>query len=169
MSRRNDIATTAAMKIGRRLVMRSVRSVTIARPVSDTLASVPSTAAGSTSERRWWTSSSVRASCGAVVGLAVSTAVSPAALNTGAVTAATPGSACRASWMRSTAAWSAGAGTSTTTWIGPLKPGPNPSASWSKAMRWVVSTGALPSSGTPIRMLSAGMARAQRVPRPMRA
>ena len=111
--------------------MRSVRSVTIAWPVSDTLASVPSTVAGSTSDRRWRTSWSVRSSCGDVVGLAVSTAVSPAGLKTGAVTAATPGSACSASWTRSTTAWSAGAGTSTTTWIGPLNPGPKPSASWS--------------------------------------
>ena len=37
ISSRNDIATTAAMKIGSRSVMRSVRSVTIAWPVSDTL------------------------------------------------------------------------------------------------------------------------------------
>ena len=42
---------------------------------------------------------SVASACGAVVGLAVSTAVSPAALRTGAVTAAIPGSACSASWI----------------------------------------------------------------------
>ena len=59
ISRRNDIATTAAMNSGSRLVMRSVRSVTIAWPVSDTRASVPSTVAGSTSARRWRTSWSV--------------------------------------------------------------------------------------------------------------
>ena len=35
ISSRNDIATTAAMNIGSRLVMRSVRSVTIAWPVSE--------------------------------------------------------------------------------------------------------------------------------------
>ena len=117
------------------------------------MASVPVTATGSTSERRWWTRASVRSSCGAVVALTTSSTVSPAALNTGAVTAATPGSACRASRTRSTATPSAGVGTSMTTWIGPLNPAPNASARRSYALRWVVSVAALPSSGVPIRML----------------
>src|SRR3954471_259064 len=128
-SKTNDIATIEAMKIGSRLVRQSVRSVAIARPVSDTVALVPSTVAGRTSDRRWWTSASVRASCGDVVGLEVGTAVSPASWNTGAVTAPIPGSACSALWTRSTALRSARAGTSTTTWIGPLNPGPKPRAS----------------------------------------
>src|SRR4051794_18657757 len=81
----NDIATIAAMNHGRRLMRRSVRSVAIARPVSDTFAWVPFTVVGNTSDRRWWTSLSVWASCGDVVGLAVSTAVSPVSLKTGAV------------------------------------------------------------------------------------
>ena len=66
---------------------------------------------------------------GAVVGLTVKTAVSPAALSAGAVTAATPGSACRASRMRPIVATSSAEESSTTTTIGPLNPGPKPSAS----------------------------------------
>ena len=110
------------------------------------------TVAGSTSERRWRTSWSVAAACGAVVGLAVSTAVSPAALRTGAVTARSRG---RPAARRGCGRPPPGRPrrSSTTTWIGPLKPGPKPSASWSKAMRWVVWVAALPSSGTPMRML----------------
>ena len=57
ISSRNDIATTAAMKSGSRLVMRSVRSVTIAWPVSDTCGvGARRRRPGSTSERRWRTS-----------------------------------------------------------------------------------------------------------------
>ena len=52
ISRMNDIATTAAMNSGSLFVMRSVRSVSIALPVSDTRTSVPSTALGRTSVRR---------------------------------------------------------------------------------------------------------------------
>ena len=122
--------------------MRSVRSVTIARPVSDTRG------VGAVDRGGQHVGAEVAdevgrcaASWGAVVGLAVSTAVSPAALKTGAVTAATPGSARRASWTRCTIAGPPEAGSSTTTWIGPLNPGPKPAASWSKAMRWVVCGG----------------------------
>ena len=92
-----------------------------------------------------------------------------AGLKTGGVTSAIPGSDRRAWCTRSTAPRSAAVGTSTTTWIGPLKPGPKPAARWSYATRWVVCVAALPSSGVPIRMLRDGTAMAQSRPRPTTA
>jgi len=56
-----------------------------------------------------------------------------------------------------------------TTWIGPLKPAPNASASRSYALRWVVSVAEFPSSGVPIRMPSAGVAMAHNATRPTTA
>ena len=76
-------------------------------------------------------------------------------LKTGAVTAATPGSARSASCTRSTATRSAAVGTSTTTTIGPLKPRPKPSAS-------VVVGDALGLAGAGVAVVGRADAHAQR-------
>ena len=150
--------------------MRSVRSVIIAWPVSDTLASVPATVAGQ----------DVGAEVAdELVGALVLRCRGRVDGEHGGVAGGVEdrgghrGDAGIGERARrgpaATIAWPPDVGSSTTTWIGPLNPGPKPAASWSKAMRWVVSVGALPSSGTPMRMLSAGMAMAHRAPRPTMA
>ena len=78
-----------------------------------------------TSSRRCETSREVASSCGAVLGITVTMAASPASLTTGSPTAATPGAALAPATSRSSVPSSCSATASTS---GPLKPAPKPSA-----------------------------------------
>ena len=132
ISRRNDIATTAAMKSGSRSVMRSVRSVTIAWPVSDTLRVGAGDGGGQ--------------DVGAEV---ADELVGALVLRCGGRVDGEHGGVAGGVEDRGGHRGDAGVGlqrvvdpldrspgppdvgSSTTTWIGPLNPGPKPAASWS--------------------------------------
>ena len=86
-------------------------------------------ASGSTSSRRWRTSSPVTSDCGAVVGKTWADAMAPEGLATGGVTNTTPGVWATASSAVGTAAAAAASGVSNTRVSGPFTPGPKPSAS----------------------------------------
>ena len=87
---------------------------------------------GRTSERMVSTRSAVSSDCGEVSGSAVTTMTSPSGLTAAGVTELMPGVA--ASSPATVAAYFSGStapSRSITTWSGPLKPGPKPSASMS--------------------------------------
>ena len=134
-------------------MIRSAMSLNAAVwPETYATASPPAVAFGTTSLRRRSTSVSVASSWGAEVGLTKTIATVFASLNCGLSTDATP-------WMPATSCRSrCGAccvpATSTTIGIGPLKPGPKPSASRSYARRLVCSVGCVPWSAAPSRTRS---------------
>jgi hypothetical protein len=126
-SNRNDSASTAVTKAGRRSVVR--------RPTSARLAAAPPTCAlagprpiapGSTPARSRATVSAVARSCGPVVGNTTSVAIPVARSTRAGATDATPGSAATAPATRSVTRGSPAGSTATTS--GPLVPGPKPSA-----------------------------------------
>ena len=84
-----DSSTTAAISTGIRCEMLAVLSMaTAVAPPTCTVAWPPAIAAGRTSARGVRTRSSVRMSCGPVVGVTIMIAVSPAGFNCAGLTAA---------------------------------------------------------------------------------
>ena len=81
-----------------------------------------------TVSRRWNSRSVVAASCGAVVGKTWITPTRASEATGAAAARATPGSPFSAVASAATGAWSPGAASCTATYIGPLTPGPKPSA-----------------------------------------
>ena len=119
--------TTARKTSWRPARIAAMSSKAAVCPPTKACAGPSSTAPGRTSSRRRCTSPAVSADCGEVVGKTVTTAVSPAALSTGSATEATPALSSIACATR--AAVPGSPVWSTATISGPLKPGPNPSAS----------------------------------------
>ncbi len=99
------------------------------------------------------------ASCGAVVGNTWTTATVPVPLTNGGLVSAMPSVPASATANRSmvVAAAAGPSGRSTARISGPLKPGPKPSATRSKARRAVSVSGRLPASPNPSRIDSAGV------------
>ena len=84
ISSSSERPTTTPMNSGRRSLTRPAMSSNVAvAPPTCACAPVPLVAAGTTSSRRWSTSADVATSCGAVRGITVSVAASPARLITG--------------------------------------------------------------------------------------
>ena len=81
---------------------------TAVAPPTCTSAWLPAIAAGMTSARRVRTRSSVRVSCGPVVGVTIMIAVSPAGFSWAGLTAATPGVDPSAAATRSASSYCAG-------------------------------------------------------------
>ena len=106
-------------------------------------------------------SSLVASSCGALAGRASINATFPLGDGTGGLTDARPSVFSSVSASCCTLGRSAlPFGVFTTIWKVPLKPGPNPCASRSYALRVVVDSGSCPASEEPRRSDSAGTASA---------
>ena len=98
-SRSTDRPITIAMKSGSRLETLSEMSSNAALlPPTYTLSGVSAIARGMTSARRRSSRSEVRASCGAVAGIAKIVAISPSSLSVAAGTEAMPGVLATACW-----------------------------------------------------------------------
>ncbi len=131
---RNDSESTAAKNTSVRLAMYAEKSIDAGTPpVMLTSRPVPAIAAGTTSERRNFTSSSVSSACGEVVATSCMRNASLCSgastlLGNGGLTNATPSVPAMAACSGSRPAASAGESTVIATSIGPFEPGPKPSA-----------------------------------------